>query len=103
MSATVPSVAAAPRQRSLPLNSLGLLTSAPRVPFLDKKPLRGLRGTFHFDAGDVRREAPLEQELGVRRLIIAVQLPAHEVFSESLRTGGARRPRSTGPLAGISC
>lgn len=47
-------------------------------------------------------EAPLEHDLGIWRLVVAIQLPAHEVLSESLRTGGTGRSHSTGTLARIS-
>lgn len=48
----------------------------------------GLWGALHLHAGDIPCEAPLEQDVRVGRLVVTVQLPAHEVFSESLRTSG---------------
>lgn len=65
-------------------------------------PSAGLWGALHLHAGDVPCEAPLEQDVRVGRLVITVQLPAHEVFSESLRASGGGLPGVAGSFAGFS-
>lgn len=77
---------------------VALLTTSP--PFLNETSLSSLWGTLNFHAGDVSCKAPLEQDVRVRRLVITVQLPAREVFSESLRTCG--HSCITGSFTGIS-
>lgn len=100
MSATAPSVSGPPGSTvCLQINWFFWLL----VPIFKTRSLSAAyRGAFHLHAGDVSRETPLEQDVGVRRLVITVQLPAHEVFSESLRPCGTGRSCITGSFTGIS-